>query len=69
MATRTEQRQMFDIATRMALVEQDEDRRDGELAELKALARKLGWAMFGVLVSTTTSALLLAVNVKLASGR
>jgi hypothetical protein len=69
MATRTEQRQMFDLTTRVALVEKDADDCEREFGELKALARKLGWAMFGVLISTTTSALLLALNVKIASGR
>lgn len=49
------------------LLEGDADRADSEIAQMNERMGKMLWAMVGILISTTTAAVLLALN--LAVGR
>jgi hypothetical protein len=57
----------FDVPQRLHLVEQDLDAHDDVFGEIRAELGKLKGIMLGILISTTTAALMLAAT--LAVGR
>lgn len=59
---RMEERREFTTPQRVRLLETDMDRNDGELSAMNARLGKILWAMIGILISTSTAALLLALN-------
>lgn len=59
---RTHRRDEFDHAGRLRLVEVDLDEHDELFDDLRAELGRIKGIMVGILVSTTTAALLLAVN-------
>lgn len=64
---RTAERQAFEVPVRVSLLEVDADRHELELVTLNDRLGKVLWALLGILISTTTAAVLLAMN--LAVGR
>ncbi|MFV0496082.1 hypothetical protein [Mycobacterium sp.] len=60
---RTEDREGFDAAVRLRLVEQDLDRHEAEFARLVAEMAGLRRVLTGILITLATSTVLLAVNV------
>lgn len=59
---RTAERRGEEIPVRLMLLEGDADRADSELAQMNDRIGKMLWAMVGILISTTTAAVLLALN-------
>jgi hypothetical protein len=64
---RTAERRGEEIPVRLMLLEGDADRVDTQMTEMNDRIGKMLWAMVGILISTTTAAVLLALN--LAVGR
>lgn len=64
---RTVARSTWEIPVRVGLLEADADEHDNVLEQMNERIGKMLWAMIGILVSTTTAAVLLALN--LAVGR
>lgn len=64
---RVADRSDFDTPVRLRLVEGDLDKADENLAQMNDRIGKMLWALLGILISTTTAAILLALN--LAVGR
>lgn len=62
MSRTSERVDTFTDAQRIALVERDLDDHDGHFRAFKDELGKLKGIMFGILVSTTTAAILLAMN-------
>lgn len=61
-ATRTEARKGFTQLVRLSLLEADADTLDHAITELNARLGKILWAVIGVVISTSTGALMLALN-------
>lgn len=59
---RVADRSDFEMPVRLRLVEGDLDKTDENLAQMNDRIGKMLWAMVGILVSTTTAAILLALN-------
>lgn len=59
---RAEKRSGIDIPNRLRLVEDDLDKHDATFAELRDELAKIKGILIGILVSVTTAALLLAIN-------
>ena len=64
--TRASARQQFTDKVRLRLVEDDIDEIEGGMAALNDRLGKILWAVVGVLISVTTSAILLAINLGVA---
>lgn len=64
---RTISRAGWELPVRVGLLEADADEHDNVLDQMNERIGKMLWAMVGILVSTTTAAILLALN--LAVGR
>jgi len=60
--SRTDARKAWDIPVRVTLAEQDLDTVDARQAAFEARLTKILWVLGTVAVSTTTSAILLALN-------
>jgi hypothetical protein len=65
---RTAERRSEDVPTRLLLLEGDADRTDTQLTEMNDRIGKMLWAMVGILISTTTAAVLLALNLAVGRG-
>lgn len=61
--SRISERETFDEATRLRLMEGDLDRDDEEKDKLASKIDALNRIMIGILISVATAAILLAVNV------
>lgn len=59
---RTAERKDMPADTRLLLAELDLDDHDSAIAELKATNGRILWALIGILISTTTAAIMLALN-------
>lgn len=64
--SRTAERAGMDHPTRLYLVEKDADDHEERLDAFDARLGKILWALVGVLISTATSAILLALNLAVA---
>lgn len=60
--TRATARAQFTEKVRLRLVEDDLDEHDAVMAAIGDRLSKILWAVVGVLISVTTSAILLAIN-------
>lgn len=60
--SRTTDRQNLDHPARFMFIEGDMDRLEGALTELNERVSKVLWALLGILMSTTTAAVMLALN-------
>ena len=67
MAGRPEQRQHLEHSVRIELAERDLDQVMHELTTLNERLGRMLWAMVGLMVSVTTAAVLLAINIAVAS--
>jgi len=63
--TRTAERQNYVLDTRISLLESDLDKFEEGMEGIRAELRGLNRIMLGVLVSVTTAAILLALNIAL----
>lgn len=61
MSRATERRDM-DIPTRLILVDRDLDEHEIDIEVLSNRLDKILWALVGILISTSTAAILLALN-------
>jgi hypothetical protein len=59
---RTTDRANLPEGVRLQLAEKDLDEHDEEMAEIKAQNAKVLWALVGILISTATASILLALN-------
>jgi hypothetical protein len=64
---RPEQRHHLDHPVRIELVERDVDEVIEQLETLNERLGRMLWAMVGLMVSVTTAAVLLAINIAVAS--
>lgn len=62
MSGRTDVRQTWATETRIAQAEVDLDLHDRELSAFDERLGKMLWTLVGILISTTTAAVLLALN-------
>lgn len=62
MSERSRRKDEFDVPGRLRLVENDLDDHDALFADLRAELGRIKGIMIGILVSTTTAAIMLAVN-------
>lgn len=62
MTERARRKETFDLPQRLHLVEIDLDAHDEQFEELMAKLGRMQGIMLGILISTTTAALLLAAN-------
>ncbi len=60
--SRTAERSALDPATRFLLAEKDLDDHDVDIVGLNGRLDKILWALVGILISTSTAAVLLALN-------
>jgi hypothetical protein len=60
--SRAEQREKFEDGTRLRLLESDADKFELDLLRINQRLDKLLWAMLGMIISLTTGAVLLAIN-------
>lgn len=65
---RTADRRNEEVPVRLMLLEGDADRTDSQLTEMNDRIGKMLWAMVGILISTTTAAVLLALNLAVGKG-
>lgn len=63
---RTEERRGMDHDVRFLLAERDLDEHQTDISELSARLGKILWALIGILISTSTAAILLAMNLVVA---
>jgi hypothetical protein len=66
--TRSEARSRYDVDTRIGLLESDADAFELDLLRINQRLDKLLWAMIGMIISLTTGAVLLAINLVVARG-
>jgi hypothetical protein len=66
--SRTEQREKFEDTTRLRLLESDADKFELDLLRINQRLDKLLWAMLGMIISLTTGAVLLAINLMVTRG-
>lgn len=62
MGSRTSERHGLDVPTRFLLAERDLDEHEEEIDAIRAANSKILWALVGILISTTTASILLALN-------
>lgn len=60
--SRTAERRGESTETRFLLIEGDMDRAEHSISDLTDRMGKVLWALLGILISTTTAAVLLALN-------
>lgn len=60
--SRTEERKGFTTPARLTLLEGDLDSNDSELTAVNEKLARILWAMIGILISTSTASILLALN-------
>lgn len=65
---RTADRRGEEVPVRLMLLEGDADRADNMISEMNDRIGKMLWAMVGILISTTTAAVLLALNLAVGKG-
>lgn len=66
--SRIDRAQGLDDGTRLRLIEDDLDTLESELHTMNDRLSKILWALIGLLISVTTAAILLAVNIGVAPG-
>jgi hypothetical protein len=64
--TRTTERAGLEAATRFLLAERDLDEHETDISALDERLGKILWALIGILISTSTAAVLLALNLVVA---
>ena len=62
MASRTEAREGFNAPVRIALLENDVDELDRDMAQLKGLINRVIWALVTATITMGTASILLAAN-------
>jgi len=65
--TRKDEREGFEVPTRVQLLETDMDTNDKEKESIRNELRALRMVLIGILVSVTTASVLLAVNVAISA--
>lgn len=61
MSRQTERKDM-EVPTHLILIDKDLDDHEFDITELSSRLDKIMWALIGILISTTTAAILLALN-------
>lgn len=60
--SRQTERKDMDVPTHLILIDKDLDDQEFDITELSSRLDKIMWALIGILISTTTASILLALN-------
>ncbi len=60
--SRQTERKDMEVPTHLILIDKDLDDHEFDITELSSRLDKIMWALIGILISTTTAAILLALN-------
>lgn len=60
--SRQTERKDMDVPTHLILIDKDLDDQEFDITELSSRFDKIMWALIGILISTTTASILLALN-------
>lgn len=60
--SRQTERKDMEVPTHLILIDKDLDDQEFDITELHIRLDKIMWALIGILISTTTAAILLALN-------
>lgn len=60
--SRQTERKDMEVPTHLILIDKDLDDQEFDITELSSRLDKIMWALIGILISTTTAAILLALN-------
>lgn len=60
--SRQTERKDMEVPTHLILIDKDLDDQEFDITELSSRFDKIMWALIGILISTTTASILLALN-------
>jgi hypothetical protein len=60
--SRQTERKDMEVPTHLILIDKDLDDQEFDITELSSRLDKIMWALIGILISTTTASILLALN-------
>ena len=60
--SRQTERKDMEVPTHLILIDKDLDDQEFDITELSSRLDKILWALIGILISTTTASILLALN-------
>ena len=60
--SRQTERKDMEVPTHLILIDKDLDDHEFDITELSSRLDKIMWALIGILISTTTASILLALN-------